>query len=342
LDKIRLGRTNMMVSRLGFGGIPIQRLSEDEAVAVVTRCLDLGITFLDTHTAYTTSEERIGKAIAGRREQVFLATKTMGRTRADLEKHLQLSLKRLNVDYIDLYQIPQVADLKAIDMILSPGGALDVLKEAQSSGVIKHIGVTSHQIDTARALIKTDCFETIQFPFNFVTSEAADELIPLAREHDVGFIAMKPLAGGMLENATIALKYLLQFPDILPIPGIEKPHEIAEICQLLEQPPTMTASEMEEMRRLKEELGTRFCHRCEYCQPCQQGISISGVLTFPSLLKRRKAEDVLAGRISEMMEKAATCLECHECETRCPYHLPIAEMVAENFRLFKAEQGKLR
>ena len=338
MKKIRLGKTNMMVSQLGFGGIPIQRLNEDEAIAVVRRCLDLGITYIDTANGYSTSEERIGKAISGRREDIFLATKSLARTREEIESHLQLSLKRLGVDYIDLYQFHQVGDFETLDMVLNPeNGLIKVLEEAKEAGLIKHIGVTSHQIDVAKALVKSGRFETIMFPFNFVTCEPADELLPLAREHDVGFIAMKPLAGGMLGNATIAFKYLFPFPDVLPIPGIEKTYEIEEIVQLLEGSHKMTAAEQEEMQRLKEELGTRFCRRCDYCQPCTQEIPISTVMAFPTILKRLPPERLFSVKWTETMEKADTCIECGECEARCPYELPIIEMIAKNSQVYKVK-----
>jgi predicted aldo/keto reductase-like oxidoreductase len=340
LEKIRLGKTNMMVSRLGFGSIPIQRLLEDEAIAIIKRCLDLGITFIDTANAYSTSEERIGKAISGRQESAVIATKTQARTREEIEKHLQLSLKQLGVESIDLYQLHQVGDFKSLEAVLETDGALAVLETAKRAGVIKHIGVSSHQIDVAKALVKSDRFETIMFPFNFVAREAADELLPLAQEHDVGFIAMKPLAGGMLGNATIAFKYLLQFPDVLLIPGIEKISEIEEIVRLLEGPQAMTAAEQAEMQRLKEELGTRFCRRCDYCQPCSQEINISMAMVFPTFVKRQPPEMVLSGMMATIMEKAGDCIECGECEARCPYNLPIMEMLARNFKDYEALKHK--
>lgn len=335
MEKIRLGRTNMLVSRLGFGGIPIQRVSEDEAVAVVRRCLELGINYIDTATGYTTSEERIGKAISGRREGIILATKSPGRTREEVESHLQLSLKRLGVESIDLYQFHNVADLNTLDMVLDPKGPMAVLEDAKRAGQIKHIGITSHQIDAAKEAVKSDRFETIMFPFNFIACEPAIELLSLAREHDVGFIAMKPLGGGMLGNATIAFRYLLQFPDVLPIPGIEKVHEIEEIVQLLEGPQLMTESEQDEMQRLREELGNRFCRRCDYCQPCTAEIPISMVMSAPSFFKRMPQERLFSGMVAELMEKAANCTECGDCEERCPYHLPVREMIAEYVNLYE-------
>ncbi|MCX6004648.1 MAG: aldo/keto reductase, partial [Chloroflexi bacterium] len=286
MEKIRLGKTNMMVTRVGFGGIPIQRLTEDEAVAVVKRCLDLGINFIDTANGYSTSEERIGKAILGRREGLILATKSLSRSREGVAKHLQQSLKQLGVESIDLYQFHGVSDFKTLDIVLDPQGPMAVLEEAKRAGKIRHIGITSHQIDVARKAVASGRFETIMFPFNFVTDKEGLELLPLARQHDIGFIDMKPLAGGMITNAKIAFKYLFQFPDVVPIPGIEKLHEIDEIIQILNGPLAMTGEEQQEMQQLKQQLGARFCHRCDYCQPCKEGIAISTVMTYPSLVRR--------------------------------------------------------
>jgi predicted aldo/keto reductase-like oxidoreductase len=342
LDKMRLGRTGLMVTRLGFGGIPIQRLNEDDAVAVIKKCLDLGINYLDTANSYTTSEERVGKAVRGRRKDVLIATKTGARTPEDINKHLELSLQRLGTDYIDLYQFHQVGDKAALERVLNPeNGLIKVFEEAKKAGKIRHIGATSHQIDIAKELVKSDRFETVMFPFNFITSEPADELLPLCRQHDVGFIVMKPMAGGMLDDATIAFKYLLQFPDILPIPGIEKVQEIEEIVRIYQGPSKMTPAERKKMRALKDELGTRFCRRCDYCRPCQQEIPISVVMTFPSFVKRMPPERLFKqGMLESAMSKAATCVQCGECETKCPYHLPIGEMIAANCQLY--EEMKLK
>jgi uncharacterized protein len=340
LERIRLGKTNMLVSRLGFGGIPIQRLNEDEAVNVVKRCLDLGITFLDTANAYTSSEERIGKAIAGRREGLVLATKSTSRKREGVEKHLNLSLVRLNVKYIDLYQFHGVSDMASLDMVLAPDGPIAVVEKARDAGLVKHIGITSHQIDVAKEAVACGRFETIMFPFNFVTSEAADELIPLAKKHDVGFIVMKPLSGGMIDNAKIAFKYLLQFPDILTIAGIEKVTEIEEIVQIMEGPRKITAAELKQMQKLKDELGTKFCHRCDYCQPCSEGIMISTVMMYPSLVRRLPPEHLFSGFWEQIVEKAASCTECGECEERCPYHLPIRDLLAEYVKQYREEARK--
>jgi predicted aldo/keto reductase-like oxidoreductase len=337
VEKIKLGKTGMMVTRLGFGGIPIQRLNEADAVKVVQKCLDLGINYLDTANGYSTSEERIGKAVKGRRHDVFIATKTMPGTADIIEKNLELSLKRLDTDYIDLYQFHGINDKATLDKILDPeNGLYKVFEKAKKAGKIRHIGITSHQMDAAKAEIKSGRFETIMFPFNFITNEPAKQLLPLCHEQEMGFIVMKPLAGGMLDNATIAFKYLLQFPDVVTIPGIQKIREIEEIAAIYEGPQKITAAERKEMRRMTEELGTRFCRRCDYCQPCAQEIPISLIMTFPTFVKRLPPDWYLKNPfIPSGMEKAANCTECGECESRCPFNLPIREMLKENYNLYE-------
>jgi uncharacterized protein len=335
MEKIRLGKTNLMVTKLGFGGIPIQRLSDAEAIAVVKKCVELGITFFDTANGYSTSEERIGQAIKDQRQNIYIATKSGARTREEMEKHLALSLQRLGTDYIDLYQCHGISDYKSLDKIQEPGGVIDFMKESRRKGLIKHIGITSHQIDVAKKAVQTDLFETLMFPFNFITSEAADELIPLCRKHDVGFIVMKPLAGGMVDQVKIAFKYLLQFPEVVAIPGIEKICEIEEIAQIYQKPAKLTLTEKKEMKKIKEALGSQFCHRCDYCQPCTTGIPISMVMTLKSLHKRLPTERFFSPMIMPAMEKAAQCSECGECEKRCPYRLAIRDMIKEQVEWYQ-------
>jgi len=331
-----LGKTDLEVSRVGFGGIPIQRLAKDEAIKVVQCCLDLGITFLDTANGYTTSEERIGKAIAGRREQVVIVTKTGARDRATAQEHLELSLKRLNTDYIDLWQFHGVSTWEAYEQVLGPNGAMEAAQEALRMGKIKHIGITSHSMDVALKAVPSGHFETIQFPFNFVTNEPANELIPLAQKHDLGFIAMKPMAGGLLENATVAIKYLLQFENVVPDPGIEKSEEIKEIVDIVTGPWELTSQERQELERIRAQVGTRFCRRCEYCQPCPQDVRISLIMNLRSFWKRFPAERFFAGWIAEAVENTENCVQCGECEEKCPYHLPIREMIVENIEFYKS------
>jgi predicted aldo/keto reductase-like oxidoreductase len=339
MKAIRLGQTGLSVSALGFGGIPIQRLSEQEAVEVVRHCLDLGVTFLDTANAYTTSEERIGKAIRGRRQGLVLATKTQARDAQGAAQHLALSLERLAVDYIDLYQFHCVSSDEEYEKVVAPGGPLEVVRDARASGQVKHIGLSSHSLEIAQKAVRSGHFETVMFPFNFVAGEAAQQLIPLALEHDVGFIAMKPLAGGALHDATLAFKYLRQFPQVLPIPGIERREEIEEIVAIMEGPAEMTSEERAAIKRMREELGNRFCRRCGYCQPCPQGVSIQTLMILDSFIARMPASSVFPD-LAQAVEEAAECCECGECEDKCPYHLPIREIIQEHVALFHREKAK--
>jgi predicted aldo/keto reductase-like oxidoreductase len=334
MQTVRLGQTGLEVSRVGFGGIPIQRLTEDEAVEVVERCLDLGITFLDTANAYTTSEERIGKAVAGRREQVIIATKTTARDRATALEHLELSLRHLNTEYIDLWQFHNVSSAEAYEQVLGPDGAMEAAQAALRAGTVRHIGITSHSMEMALQAVPSGHFETIQFPFNFVTHEPAQELVPLAKKHDLGFIAMKPMAGGLLNDANLAIKYLLQFEHVVPDPGIQTIAEIEEIVDIVTGPWELTLQERQEMERIRAEVDTRFCRRCGYCEPCPEGVPISTTMNLRSFWKRFSAEQFFSGWLAEAVERARNCIECGECEEKCPYQLPIREMIVENLEFY--------
>jgi hypothetical protein len=334
MQTVRLGKTGLWVSRIGFGGIPIQRLSEDEAVRVVRRCLDLGVTFLDTANAYTTSEERIGKAVAGRRDQVIIATKTGARDRATAQEHVELSLRRLNTDYIDVWQFHNVSSFEAYEQVLGPDGAMEAAQAALRAGKIRHIGITSHSMDVALRAVPSGHFETIQFPFNFVTDEPARELVPLAKRHDLGFIAMKPLAGGLLDDANLAIKYLLQFDSVVPDPGIQTIEEIEEIVEVVAGPWELTPQERRELEHIRAQVDTLFCRRCGYCEPCPEEVPISVTMNLRSFWKRFSAEQFSTGWIAEAVERARNCVQCGECEEKCPYHLPIQEMIVENLEFY--------
>lgn len=336
MRKIRLGKTGLEVSSVGFGGIPIQRVSDERAVEVIRHCVDLGVTFLDTANAYTTSEERIGRAISGRREGLVLATKTQARDSKGVREHLRLSLERLAVESIDLYQFHCVSSEADYQKVLAPGGPLEVVREARDTGQVKHIGLTSHSLETALEAVNSGLFETIMFPFNFVVREAAEQLIPSALEKDVAFIAMKPFAGGALDNATLAFKYLRQYPDILPIPGIERPEEMEQIAAIMEGPAEMSGEEKSAMERIRQELGNRFCRRCGYCEPCPNGVPTQALMILDSMIKRMPPSVVVAN-FAKAVEDAEECTDCGECEEKCPYGLPIREMMEEHIALFQQE-----
>jgi predicted aldo/keto reductase-like oxidoreductase len=223
--------------------------------------------------------------------------------------------------------------------VTAPSGPLEVVGDARASGRVKHIGLSSHSLEIAQRAVRSGQFETIMFPFNFVVGEAAQELIPLALENDVGFIAMKPLAGGALHDATLAFKYLRQFPQVLPIPGIERAEEIEEIVAIMEGPGEITSQERAAMTRMRAELGNRFCRRCGYCEPCPQGVSIQMLMILDSMIKRMPVAEVFRD-FAPIVQAADDCVECGECEEKCPYGLPIREIIQEHITLFHREKEK--
>ncbi len=337
MKTVRLGKTGLEVSRVGMGGIPLTRPTEAEAIKLVQRALDLGVNFIDTAFGYGAgmSEERIGKAIAGRRDQVIIATKGWD------PEHIDVSLKRLNTDYIDLWQFHGINSFEDLDLVLKPGGPLEGARKAMQAGKVRHLGFSSHNLDVALKAAGLGVFETVQFPFNFVSDEAASKLIPLARERDLGFIAMKPLAGGRLrKNASLSLKYLLQFDSVIPDPGIEKVEEIEEIVALAEQAPwKLSEAEQQEIAALRAQIGPRFCHQCEYCMPCPEGVIIYGMTYLPILYELWPADWFFSwGYVQDSVASAHKCIQCGECEKKCPYQLPIREMIAENLAFFERVQ----
>jgi len=324
MREVVLGKSGLRVSAVGFGGIPIQRLTEEEAVKVIQRSLDLGVTFIDTAAGYTTSQARIGKAIKGRRDGLVLATKSGMVGKEEITRDIEQSLRDMGTDTIDLFQFHGTSHKEKWEAIAAPGGAMEGVLAARGRGDIQHIGITSHSLDFALELVEEDIFETIQFPFNLVTCEPAEKLIPRARERNLGFIVMKPMCGGLYDNAELAFKFLNGYPDVVAIPGIEKAEEIEEIVALVESGATLEGAEKEKAESIAAELGKEFCRRCGYCEPCPQGVAVSTAMIFESLVKRLPDEQ-MAKRAPRFAENLAKCVECGECEEKCPYDLPIME-----------------
>lgn len=324
---VRFGKTGLQVSEIALGGIPIQRRTKADAVAVVKAALDLGINFIDTAHGYGDSEEKIGEAIRGvPREGLVLASKAPATDRRGFLEQLETTLERLGTDYVDIYQHHGVSSEEKMEAVLGPGGAYEGMVEAVAAGKVRHPAFSSHDLAVAKRMMLTGNYEVTQLPFNFIDDAALDEVIPLARELDMGFISMKPLGGGRFERAEPCFRYLMQFDGIVPDPGIENIGEIEEIVSLYENRREITDDDREEIRRLKEELGTSWCHRCDYCQPCPQGIRISAVLVAKSMVRRMPPEKVNT-KIGQAVAKAAECTECGECVPRCPYNLAIPELL---------------
>ncbi len=327
------GKTGVSVSELGFGAIPIIRLSFEEAERVLRRAFDLGITFFDTANLYHDSEEKIGCALSPVRDKLFIATKSMKRDGKSVAEHIDLSLSRMKTDYVDLFQFHQVAQEKDREAIYAPGGAMEAALAAQKAGKVRFIGVSSHSIPMAMKLIETGDFVSIQFPFNFIETEAASELFPLARRLGVAIIGMKPFAGGAITKASLAFKFLRSQPDLFPIPGYDSVESVEEIVSFYEKPNIVSEDDLAEMTAVKNELGGQFCRRCEYCQPCPFGVAIAGSMIYP-LLAVRMSPKVASAFASPNLDTVPNCTECGVCVSRCPYTLPIPEMLKKHYELY--------
>jgi uncharacterized protein len=335
LKTVKLAGTDLEVSEIGFGGIPIIPLPQNEAVSIVKYCFDLGITFFDTANMYPTSEEKIGTALKPVRDKAVIATKTTQRDADGAADHIDTSLKQLKTDWIDIYQVHNVSNPEALQQILAPQGAYEAIIRARDAGKIRFIGISSHSIQTATAALKTGLFQTLQFPFNFIENDPQNELFPFACQNNVGIIGMKPLGGGLLERADLCFKFLQQHPHVLPIPGIRAKKEADQIVKLYHQRQQLSRPDLKEMQKIKTILGEKFCHRCEYCMPCEQGVQIPSVLIFKAAAKRLSPEGVSAW-LGKAMESVAECIECGQCEEKCPYNLPIIDLLKENLALFKS------
>ena len=323
MEYIRLGKTELSISRIGFGGIPIQRTEVDKIPQLFAALEKEGINYIDTARGYTVSEAYIGNAIKGKREKYILATKSMARTAEAMAADIDISLANLQTDYIDLYQIhnPSPQDLAKV---LAPGGAMEALIAAKEAGKIGHIGLTCHLLEVFESAISIETVETIMFPYNLVETQG-EELIEKCREKDIGFIAMKPLAGGAIENADLAMRFILQNPAVsVVIPGMYSPEEVAQNASATGE---LTEEDLLEIEKIKSTLGSHFCRRCNYCAPCTVGINIPGVFLFQGYLERYGLADWAKDRYGAMAKTASDCIECGVCEGRCPYQLPIREMM---------------
>lgn len=322
-----LGKTGLRISKVGFGGIPIQKVDAAVTRTLIEKLVEKGVNYIDTARGYTVSEQFLGEALEGVRDKFVLATKSMARTKEAMAKDIEISLSNLKTDYIDLYQMhnPSMAEL---DAALAPDGALAALQEAKAAGKIGHLGLTAHSLEVFERALSMDWVETIMFPYNIVETQAA-ELMARCTEKNIGFVCMKPLAGGALEDATLALRFIAQNPDVsVVIPGMYTEKEIEQNVSAAEQSEALSEEELAKIERIREELGTQFCRRCNYCQPCSAGINISGAFLFEGYLSRYGLAEWAKGRYMSMKKKAGDCIGCGACEKRCPYHLPIREMLA--------------
>ncbi|WP_034327811.1 aldo/keto reductase [Alkaliphilus transvaalensis] len=323
----KLGRSNLQVGVIGFGGIPIQRLEEEDAKKIIALAGKEGVNFIDSARGYGESERLIGKGIEGNRDHWIIATKTMSRDYEAMKRDIEISLTNFGVDTIDLYQFHLVKTKEQLDQILAPDGAYRALKEAQEAGKVREIGITSHNVEVLELAVETDYFSTIQFPYNIVERQGED-LFRRAAERDIGVIIMKPLAGGALDNGSLALRFVLDNPNIsVVIPGMDKIEEIYENANVGKTFSPLVEADRVRINEITKQLGTSFCRRCGYCLPCPQSIDIPTQFLMEGYYSRYELQDWAIERYGGLPVKASNCVHCGICESKCPYNLPIREML---------------
>lgn len=332
MSTVTLGRTGITTNKNGFGALPIQRISEEEAVYLLRKAYENGITFFDTARWYTDSEHKVGMAFAGMRDRLFIATKTGAQDAAGFWKDLETSLTQLQTDYIDLYQFHNPA------FCPKPGdesGLYDAALKAKEQGKIRHIGITNHRLAVAHEAIDSGLYETLQFPFCYLATEKDIELVEKCREADMGFIAMKALSGGLITNSAAAYAFLAQYDNVVPIWGVQREKELDEFLSYIETPPAMTEELAEVIRHDREELLGDFCRGCGYCMPCPVGIEINNCARMSLLLRRSPSAGHLSPEGQEKMKKIEQCLHCGQCKSKCPYGLDTPSLLQKNLEDYK-------
>lgn len=327
MEKLRLGSTDMEVVPLGLGGIPLQRIEQDEATELIRACLERGINFIDTARGYTVSEGYIGRALKELNyPEVYIASKNMARTAEAFEKEMEESFRQLGLEVIDLYQFHNLRSLDEFEELIGPGGAYDFAKKVQDQGRIRYLGLTTHRVDVLERAIDSGLFATVQFPLNYMERQG-EELLKRAKEKGIGVIIMKPFAGGALKYKDLALTYLFHSgASHVIIPGIDSLDQLDMNFKQLSRGPLLE-EELQLIQEEADELGEHFCRRCGYCLPCTVGIDIPTVFLMEGYYSRYNLQDWAVERYSSFDKKASDCIACGVCESRCPYELPIISML---------------
>lgn len=331
-DIVTLGRTGITVNKNGFGALPIQRIGKEAAVKLVRKAYEAGITFFDTARWYTDSEIKLREAFKGMREKVYIATKTGAKTPEEFWEDLHTSLHNLRTDYIDIYQFHNPAFCPV------PGdgsGLYEAMAEAKEQGKVRHIGITNHRLSVAREAVESGLYETLQFPFCYLTGEKELALVEKCKDADMGFIAMKALSGGLITNSAAAYAFQAQYDNVLPIWGVQRESELEEFISYIENPPVMTEELRALMERDRAELAGEFCRGCGYCMPCPVGIEINTCARMSLLLRRSPSETQLSAAGQAMMKKIEDCLHCNKCKSKCPYNLDTPALLEKNYEDYK-------
>lgn len=331
----KLGNTEMLVSRVGFGGIPVQRIDGSEAKNVLIYAEENGINFVDSARGYSVSEEFIGNALEGRRDKWIIATKSMSRDYESMIRDVNISLTNLKTSYIDLYQFHNIRTMDEYNKVLGEDGAYKALSEMKDKGIIKHIGITSHSADMLKIAVESGKFETIMFPYNIIERQG-ESIFERASGLGIGVIAMKPLAGGAIDDGELAMKFILSNKNVTTaIPGMADINEVKINAAAGSDIKPLTAEEIDKMDSIVQELGTEFCRRCGYCAPCSQGIDIPGIMVLKAYKERYDLGSWAEERYFGNKKRAKDCTECGACEKRCPYELPIRKLMKDIRKCFE-------
>ena len=333
MNEVALGATGITTPQNAFGALPLQRCSEEEAVDLLQRAHAGGMTFFDTARAYSNSEHRVGLALGDVRENVFIATKTMARCSDDFWRDLETSLETLGTSYVDLYQLHCVPRCYRPD---DGTGLYECLVEAKRQGMIRHIGITAHLVAVAEEIAESGLYETLQFPFSYLATKRDVALVESCARNNVGFIAMKGLAGGLITNSRAAMAFMTQYPSVLPIWGIQRPEELDQWLSYMDDTPAVTL-EMEAFYAAERQaLAGNFCRGCGYCAPCSAAIDIKQCARMSLMVRRAPSETWLSPHWQAEMAKIDDCTECEVCMTRCPYQLEIPRLLRENLADYEA------
>ena len=332
MNMVTLGSTGIQVPQNGFGALPIQRDSKEVAVKIVRRAYEGGMRFFDTARAYSDSEEKVGEALHDVRDNLYIATKTMAQTPEKFWEQLETSLRLLKTDYIDIYQF------HCANQVYAPGdgtGMYECMLEAKAQGKIRHIGITAHKIQIAFDAVESGLYETLQYPFSYLAAEREKELVAKCKEKNVGFIAMKGLAGGLINKSEAAMAFMTQYDNVLPIWGIQRETELEEWLSYMENTPSMTGEIKEYIEREQKELSGEFCRGCGYCMPCPKGIMINQCARMSLMLRRAPSASWLSEDMQAEMKKIETCINCRKCVSKCPYSLNTPELLKKNYEDYK-------
>ena len=332
MKMITLGKTGITVPQNAFGALPVQRRNFDEAAEILRAAYDGGMTFFDTARAYSDSEEKIGIALSDVRKNIFIATKTGASTPEEMKRHIEISLKNLKTDYVDIYQFHMAG------RCFAPGdgtGMYECMEDFKRQCVVRHIGITCHKIGVAEECVRSGLYETMQFPFSYLTGEKELNLVNMCREENMGFIAMKGLAGGLINNSRAAFAFISQFDNVLPIWGIQTMEELGEWLSYMENPPVLDEELQAVIDADCRELDGEFCRGCGYCMPCPQGIKISNCARMSLMIRRSPSEEWLSDEWQQAMADTEKCVGCGECIKKCPYELNTPELLKKNFEDYK-------